>query len=212
MLSYLALRGRCSGCRRGISPRYPVVEAITGALFAWCIWHWGLTPPGLAWCGFSAALLTLALIDWDTTYLPDDITQPLLWAGLIVAALGWNTPASAGQGTPLTLSASLWGAVAGYLALWSVYQSFKLATGKEGMGYGDFKLYAALGAWFGWEVLIPIILLSSVAGAIVGVALKLRRSLREGGYLPFGPFLAAAGFFTLLYGPEATRRLVFAAF
>lgn len=212
VLSYLALRGRCSACHKGISARYPVVEALTGALFAWCVWHWGLTPTGLVWCGFSAVLLSLALIDWDTTYLPDDLTQPLLWAGLIVAALGWNTPASTLHGAPLTLSAALWGAVAGYLSLWFVYQSFKLATGKEGMGYGDFKLFAALGAWFGWEVLIPIILLSSIAGAIVGVALKLRRSLREGGYLPFGPFLAAAGFFTLLYGPEATRRLVFAAF
>jgi leader peptidase (prepilin peptidase)/N-methyltransferase len=194
VFSWLALRGRCSACQAAIAVRYPLVELATGGLFAFAAWRWGLGWSGLAWCGFAAALLALALIDWDTTLLPDDITLPLLWAGLIAAALRW---------TPLTLQQSLWGAVAGYLSLWLVYQAFKLATGKEGMGYGDFKLFAALGAWFGWPSLIPIILIASVIGAVVGIALKLRGGLREGGLMPFGPFLAGAGFAAMLFGPAA---------
>lgn len=193
VLSYLLLRGRCSACGGGISLRYPLVELATGALFAWCVWRYGLTPTGLAWCAFAATLLALALIDWDTTLLPDSLTQPLLWAGLIVAALRWNT---------VSLPDALWGAVAGYLSLWLVYWSFKLATGKEGMGFGDFKLFAALGAWFGWTALIPIILMAAVIGAVVGIALKLKQNLREGGYVPFGPFLALAGLTAMVYGPQ----------
>jgi leader peptidase (prepilin peptidase)/N-methyltransferase len=199
VVSYLFLRGRCSSCKAPISPRYPAVEIASGALFFFCAWRWGLTTTGLVWCAFSAALLALALIDWDTTLLPDDITLPLLWLGLIAAAMRW---------TPVGLNASLWGAVAGYLSLWSVYWAFKLITGKEGMGYGDFKLFAALGAWFGWQVLIPMILLASVIGAIVGIAMKFTTGLREGGYIPFGPFLAGAGFAALLLGPEVLRRAV----
>ena len=193
VLSYLALRGKCAGCKAGISPRYPLVELTTAALFAFCLGQWGLSPTGLAWCGFSAALLALALIDWDTTFLPDDITLPLLWAGLIAAALRW---------TDVPLADAVWGAAAGYLSLWLVFWGFKLATGKDGMGYGDFKLFAALGAWFGWQALVPIILAASVIGAIVGIAMKLRSQLREGGYIPFGPFLAGAGFAALLFGPQ----------
>ncbi|MNZ92594.1 Type 4 prepilin-like proteins leader peptide-processing enzyme [compost metagenome] len=193
VLSYLALRGKCAGCKAGISPRYPLVELTTAALFAFCLGQWGLSPTGLAWCGFSAALLTLALIDWDTTFLPDDITLPLLWAGLLAAALGWtNTP----------LADAVWGAAAGYLSLWLVYWGFKWATGKDGMGYGDFKLFAALGAWFGWPALVPMILAASVIGAIVGLAMKFRKQLREGGYIPFGPFLAGAGLAAMLFGPQ----------
>ncbi|MEJ7929041.1 prepilin peptidase [Ramlibacter sp. AN1015] len=194
VLSYLALRGRCSACGTAISLRYPAVELATGALFAYAVWRWGATATGLAWCGFSAALLALALIDWDTTLLPDDITLPLLWAGLLAAALHW---------TPVPLEAALWGAVAGYLSLWLVYHVFKLATGKEGMGFGDFKLFAALGAWFGWQALVPIILMASVIGAIVGIAMKLTSGLREGGYVPFGPFLALAGLTAMVFGPGA---------
>ena len=148
---------------------------------------------------FCGALLTLALIDWDTTLLPDDLTLPLLWLGLICAAMQW---------VPVSLNASLWGAVAGYLSLWSIYWAFKLVTGKEGMGFGDFKLFAALGAWFGWQALIPIILLASVIGAIVGIAMKFSSGLREGGYVPFGPFLAGAGFTALFLGPNALLQLV----
>jgi leader peptidase (prepilin peptidase)/N-methyltransferase len=199
VLSYLFLRGKCSSCGAPISLRYPLVELVTAALFAWCVWRWGATPTGLAWCGFSASIVALAMIDWDTTLLPDDITLPLLWAGLIIAALRWNLVA---------LPDALWGAVGGYLSLWLVYWSFKLVTGKEGMGYGDFKLFAALGAWFGWTALVPIILMASVIGAIVGIALKLNSSLREGGYVPFGPFLAAAGLTAMIFGPQSILRAV----
>ena len=200
VLSYLFLRGKCSSCSTPISPRYPLVELATATLFAWCVWRWGATPTGLAWCGFSAAIVALAMIDWDTTLLPDDITLPLLWAGLIMAALRWNPAVS--------LPDALWGAVGGYLSLWLVYWSFKLVTGKEGMGYGDFKLFAALGAWFGWMALVPIILMASVIGAIIGIALKFSSGLREGGYVPFGPFLAAAGLTAMIFGPQSILRAV----
>ena len=199
VFSYLFLRGRCSACKAPISLRYPAVEIACGALFFFCAWRWGPSTTSLVWCAFSAALLALALIDWDTTLLPDDITLPLLWLGLIAAAMRW---------TPVGLNAALWGAVAGYLSLWSVYWAFKLVTGKEGMGYGDFKLFAALGAWFGWQVLIPMILLASVIGAIVGIAMKFTTGLREGGYIPFGPFLAGAGFAALFLGADVLRRAV----
>jgi len=194
LLSYALLRGRCASCSAPISLRYPVVEALTGLLFAWVFAQHGADIASLAWCGFVAALLALGFIDWDTTLLPDDITQPLVWAGLVGAALGW---------TGVGLVDALWGAVAGYLSLWSVYWAFKLATGKEGMGYGDFKLFGALGAWFGWQALIPMILLASLVGAAVGIALKLRRGLREGGYIPFGPFLTLSGLAALVFGPQA---------
>ena len=199
VLSYLFLRGKCSACATPISLRYPLVELVTAALFAYCGWRWGATHTGLAWCGFSAAIVALALIDWDTTLLPDSITQPLLWAGLILAALKWNN---------VTLPDALWGAVGGYLSLWLVYWSFKLVTGKEGMGFGDFKLFAALGAWFGWTALVPIILMASVIGAIIGIALKFSSGLREGGYVPFGPFLAAAGLTAMVFGPQSILRFV----
>ena len=199
VLSYLFLRGKCSACGAAISLRYPLVEVCTAALFAFCVWRWGVTPIGLAWCGFAAAIVALALIDWDTTLLPDSITLPLLWAGLILAALRWNV---------MPLTDALWGAVGGYLALWLVYWSFKLATGKEGMGFGDFKLYAALGAWFGWTALVPIILMASVIGAIIGIALKFSSGLREGGYVPFGPFLAAAGLTAMIFGPQSILQTV----
>jgi len=197
--SYLALGGKCAHCKAPISPRYPAVEIATGGLFFLCLWHWGPTATGLVWCGFSAALLALALIDWDTTLLPDDITLPLLWAGLVAASLHW---------TAVPLFAALWGAVAGYLSLWSIYWAFKLLTGKEGMGYGDFKLFAALGAWFGWEALVPVILMASVIGAVVGIAMKFSTGLREGGYIPFGPFLAGAGLTAMVFGPDAILRFI----
>lgn len=194
VFSYLALRGKCSQCTAPISLRYPAVELTSAALFAWCGWHWGLGWEALAWCGFSAAVLALACIDWDTTLLPDDITLPLLWAGLCAAAL---------RLTDTVLPDALWGAVAGYLSLWLVYWAFKLITGKEGMGYGDFKLFAAFGAWFGWQALIPVILMASVIGAVIGIAIKLKGELREGGYVPFGPFLALAGLTSMIFGPTA---------
>lgn len=200
VVSYLFLKGKCSVCGTKFGLRYPLVELATGALFFFCAWRWGLSWTGLAWGGFAAALVTLALIDWDTTLLPDDITLPLLWAGLIVSALGWNPLVSLGN--------ALWGAVAGYLSLWLVYWAFKLATGKEGMGYGDFKLFAALGAWFGWAALVPIILMASVIGALVGIAMKFSGGLREGGYVPFGPFLAGAGLTAMVFGPQTILRVI----
>jgi leader peptidase (prepilin peptidase) / N-methyltransferase len=199
VLSYLVLRGKCSACATPIGLRYPAVELATAALFFFVVWHWGVTPAAAAWCGFSAAILALALIDWDTTLLPDDITLPLLWAGLIVAALRW---------TGLPLTQALWGAVAGYVSLWLIYKAFKLVTGKEGMGYGDFKLFAALGAWFGWQALVPIILMASVIGAVVGIAMKLSSGLREGGYVPFGPFLAGAGLAAMIFGPASILAVI----
>ncbi|MBL0943123.1 MAG: prepilin peptidase [Hydrogenophaga sp.] len=199
VLSYALLRGRCSQCGHGIGIRYPLVELTTGALFAWVGWQWGLGVTALAWCGFAAALLALAGIDWDTTLLPDDITLPLLWAGLVLSAAGLMS-------VPLT--DAVWGAVAGYLSLWLIYWVFKLLTGKEGMGHGDFKLFAALGAWFGWQALVPIILMASVLGAVVGIGIKLVGRLREGGYVPFGPFLALGGITAMLFGPRAILAAV----
>ena len=200
IFSYIFLRGKCSVCGTPFGIRYPIVEISTGLLFAFCSWRWGNTPATLAWCGFSAALLTLAVIDWDTTLLPDDITLPLMWAGLVFAALQLNPQ--------VKLPDALWGAVAGYLSLWSVYWVFKLITGKEGMGYGDFKLFAALGAWFGWSALVPIILMASVIGAMVGICMKFSSGLREGGYIPFGPFLAGAGFTSMAFGPQSILRFI----
>ena len=199
LLSYLFLQGRCSVCKASISMRYPMVELVTALLFSYCIWQWGATPVGMAWCIFSSVLLALALIGWDTTLLPDDLTLPLLWMGLVVAAARWNS---------IDLYSAVWGAATGYLSLWTIYWLFKLVTGKEGMGYGDFKLFAALGAWFGWQALIPIILLASVIGAIVGIGMKFSTGLREGGYVPFGPFLAGAGFTALIAGPVALQKAV----
>ena len=192
VLSWLALRGRCSACGTRIALRYPAVEVATAALFAACALRIGPQPAALLWCGVIAALLALALIDWDTTVLPDALTLPLLWAGLLAAALGWLPG--------LTLLQSLWGVAVGYLALWSVYWLFKLATGKEGMGYGDFKLLAALGAWLGWQAILPIVLMASVIGAAVGLVMKATGSLREGRFVPFGPFLAGGGLVVMLVG------------
>ena len=199
VVSYLVLRGRCSTCKTRISPRYPLIELATGALFAAVAWRFGEQPVAWLWCGFVAMLVAMACIDWDTTLLPDDITLPLLWAGLLASLLGL---------TGVALNAAVLGAAAGYLSLWSVYWLFKLATGKEGMGYGDFKLFAAFGAWFGWQALVPIVLMASVIGVIVGLALKFNNGLREGGYVPFGPFLAGAGFTAMFFGPDAILRAV----
>jgi leader peptidase (prepilin peptidase)/N-methyltransferase len=191
VLSYLRLRGRCSACKTPISARYPFVEILTAAAFAVVGWKFGAAPVAWLWCGFVAVLIALAGIDWDTTILPDNLTLPLLWAGLVASALGWTVP----------LSDAVWGAVIGYLSLWAVYWLFKLVTGKEGMGFGDFKLLAALGAWLGLKMLLPVILGASILGALVGIGMKLQASLREGRYVPFGPFLAGSGIAVLLAGP-----------
>ena len=190
LLSWLALKGRCAGCGKRIAARYPFVEVLTATLFALLGWRFGAQPAVLVWCSVAAVLVALAFIDWDTTLLPDALTLPLLWAGLAAAALGFGLP----------LASALWGAVAGYLSLWSVYWLFKLTTGKEGMGFGDFKLLAALGAWLGWQAVLPVVLFASVLGAVVGIGMKLSGALREGRFVPFGPFLAGGGVMVLLVG------------
>jgi leader peptidase (prepilin peptidase) / N-methyltransferase len=192
LASWLWLRARCSACKTPISARYPLVEVATALLFALVGWRFGAEPVALLWCFFCAVLVALAGIDWDTTLLPDNLTLPLLWAGLASAALGWTIP----------LADAVWGAIVGYLSLWSVYWLFKLTTGKEGMGFGDFKLLAALGAWLGWKMILPIVLGASVIGAIIGIMMKMSSSLREGHYVPFGPFLAGAALVVLFAGPE----------
>ena len=190
LASWLWLRARCSACKAPISPRYPLIELATAVLFALVGWRFGAEPVALLWCLFCAVLVALAGIDWDTTLLPDNLTLPLLWAGLVSAALGWT----------IGLSDSVWGAVVGYLSLWSVYWLFKLTTGKEGMGFGDFKLLAALGAWLGWMALPQIVLVSAIAGALVGLIATWRGTMRFEEPLPFGPFLAIGGVATLFFG------------
>lgn len=192
VFSYLVLKGRCSQCKTAISWRYPAIELLTSALFAWCFARHGLNFTALAWSGFAAALVTLAAIDADTTLLPDDITQPLVWAGLLAAALGLS---------PIGLTDALWGATAGYLFLWTVYWVFRLVTGKEGMGHGDFKLLAGLGAWLGWPALASLVLIASFSGAVIGLWLRARQQLAADGYMPFGPFLVIAGLWVMIFGP-----------
>lgn len=195
IVSWLFLRGKCSACKAPISARYPVVEAVTGLLSAFVIWHLGSGWMGLASLAFTYVLIALTLIDYDTKTLPDDLTYPLLWLGLLVNL----------NGTFVPLRDAVIGAMAGYLVLWAVYWLFKLVTGKEGMGYGDFKLLAALGAWLGWQMLPTIVILSSVVGAIVGIGLIVFARRARDNPIPFGPYLAAAGMIALLYGMPLTR-------
>ncbi|PQO88836.1 prepilin peptidase [Massilia phosphatilytica] len=195
IVSWLFLRGKCSACKAPISPRYPIVEAVTGLLSAVLVWHFGSGWLGLASLAFAYFLIAMTLIDYDTKTLPDDLTYPLLWLGLLVNL----------NGTIVPLRDAVIGAMAGYMALWAVYWLFKLATGKEGMGYGDFKLLAALGAWMGWTMLPTIVILSSVVGAIVGISLILFARRDRNNPIPFGPYLAAAGMIALLYGIPLTR-------
>src|SRR6478735_4355798 len=201
VVSWLALRGRCSQCKAAISPRYPLVEIAGGALAAAAVLKFGLTPTGIAAAVLLWALLALTFIDFDTQLLPDDITLPLLWAGLLaqilVPAFGLTAPSFV-----VPLPTAVIGAVAGYLSLWSIYWIFKLVRGKEGMGYGDFKLLAALGAWLGWPLLNPIVLLSSIVGAVVGILLIVFRGRDHSIPLAFGPYLAIAGGIALFYGPQ----------
>jgi len=195
VISWLVLRGRCSACKQPISLRYPLIEAVTGLLSAYAAWHFG---PGLAAIGAILliwAMIALTGIDFDTQLLPDSITLPLVWLGLLFNLVGTYT----------TLSSAVIGAVAGYLSLWSVYWAFKLATGKEGMGYGDFKLLAAIGAWLGWQALPVTILLSSLVGAVVGIGLIVLAKRGRNVPIPFGPYLAAAGLLALFWGKELNR-------
>ena len=196
LLSWLVLRGRCAHCGVAISPRYPIVELLTGVLSALVAWHFGPTVAAGFALVFTWVLIGAAFIDADTSFLPDDLTLPLMWLGLLAALLGYTLP----------LADAVIGAMAGYLSLWSLYWLFKLATGKEGMGYGDFKLLAALGAWMGWKMLVPIALIASVVGLVF--ALAMRGWAKRDVPLPFGPYLCAAGFIALLWG-EPVRALLF---
>ena len=195
ILSYLLLRGRCKGCGATISMRYPIVEALSALLSGYAAWHFGFGTAGLAALLFIWALLALTFIDFDTQLLPDAITQPLLWLGLLLNL----------DGTFTSLPNAVIGAVAGYLVLWSVYWLFKLATGKEGMGYGDFKLLAAIGAWLGWSLLPLTILLSSLVGAVVGIVLIIFARHGRNIPIPFGPYLAGGGLIALFWGEPLTQ-------
>jgi len=190
VISYVFLRGKCSSCAAGISIRYPIIELVTGLLSVAVIYYVGINWSGLAALVFTWSLIALTMIDVDTYLLPDDITLPLLWLGLIANSFGAFTD----------LPSALWGAVAGYLALWCVYKLFKLLTGKEGMGYGDFKLLAALGAWMGWQMLPQIILLSSLVGAVIGISMIVIRGRDKNIPIPFGPYLAIAGWIAFIWG------------
>ena len=196
VISYLILRGRCAGCGKSISLRYPLVELSTALLSGIAAWHFGFGWAAGAALVLTWALIALTLIDYDHQLLPDDITLPFLWIGLLLSLYGLFTNSTS----------SIIGAVAGYLSLWTVYILFKWATGKEGMGYGDFKLLAMLGAWMGWQALPVIILLSSVVGAGVGITLIAARGRDRTIPIPFGPYLAAAGWLTLLWGHDITHR------
>ena len=195
VISWLLLRGRCKACAAPISPRYPLIEAVSGLLFALSAWHFGFTAAGLGALVLIAALLALTAIDFDTQLLPDDITLPLLWIGLALNAFNVYTD----------LKSAVFGAMAGYLSLWGVYWLFKIFTGKEGMGYGNFKLLAALGAWLGWQMLPLTILLSSFVGAVVGIAMMVFARHGRNVPIPFGPYLAAAGIIALVWGKPLTR-------
>ncbi|MCI8209085.1 methyltransferase [Pseudomonas sp. S25] len=203
VFSYLFLGGKCSSCKAPISKRYPLVELTCGLLSGYIAWHFGFGWPAAAMLVLSWGLLAMSLIDADHQLLPDDLVLPLLWMGLIVNSFGVFT----------TLGDALWGAVAGYLVLWSVYWLFKLITGKEGMGHGDFKLLAMLGAWGGWQILPLTILLSSLVGAVLGLILLRLRNVETSTPIPFGPYLAIAGWIALLWGGQITDSyLQFAGF
>ena len=192
VISYVILKGQCRTCKAPINPRYPLVEALTGILFGIISWKFGFTTNALFAAIFTSALIALTFIDFDTQLLPDDITLPLLWIGLV---FNLNTGFT-------DIKSAIMGAVTGYLALWFIYWLFKFVTGKEGMGYGDFKLLAAIGAWFGWQLLPAVILLSSLLGAVVGIGLIFLTKRGREIPMPFGPFLAIGGFAALFFGTQ----------
>jgi leader peptidase (prepilin peptidase)/N-methyltransferase len=202
LLSWLLLRGRCAHCGAPISVRYPLVELLTGILSAWVAARFGFGLAALAALLLTWFLIALAFVDIDTQLLPDILTLPLLWLGLALSLWG----PQGGAAVPVDVRSSLIGAVAGYLSLWSVYHLFRLVTGKEGMGYGDFKLLAALGAWLGWQMLLPVILIAAVVGAVVGIAILAIRRQSRATPIAFGPFLAAAGWLTLMFGHGLVSR------
>ncbi len=198
VLSYVVLRGRCARCRAPIGLRYPLVEALTGLATAAVAWKFGFGLPAAAAIVLTWFLIGLTFIDVDRQLLPDSLTLPLVWLGLLLSL--WAVPSPAPL--PVSPGAAIAGAIAGYLSLWTVYHLFRLLTGKEGMGYGDFKLFAALGAWMGWKMLLPIILVAACVGAVVGIGLLAFKGRDRSTPIPFGPFLAAAGWLMAMFGPE----------
>jgi len=203
VLSYLLLGARCANCRARISARYPLVEALCAALSALVAWRFGFGTSAACALLITWFLIALTFIDLDHQLLPDSLTLPLLWLGLLASLMGW---ASAAQNLPVDPVSAIAGAALGYLSLWAVYHGFRLLTGKEGMGYGDFKLLAALGAWLGWRMLLPIVLFAAVVGAVTGIGLIIVRRHQRGVPIPFGPFLAAAGWLAMMWGPQIVAR------
>jgi leader peptidase (prepilin peptidase) / N-methyltransferase len=197
VLSWLMLRGRCASCKAPISARYPLVELATGILSAWVAWHFGFGWPAACALVVTWALVALTAIDFDRQLLPDDITLPLMWAGLLAAAVLGPT---VGASVPVSVRDSIIGAASGYISLWLVFHAFRLVTGKEGIGYGDFKLFAALGAWLGWQMLPLVILLAAATGAVLGILMIVLRGRDRSAPMPFGPYLAAAGWIAMMYG------------
>jgi len=196
-VSWLLLGGRCASCNCKISARYPLVELATGLLSAWVAWHFGFGAPAACGLLVTWALIALTGIDIDHQLLPDGITLPLMWAGLLAAVI---VGPIAGSPIPVSAHDAIIGAVSGYVSLWLVFHAFRLITGKEGMGYGDFKLFAALGAWLGWKLLPLVILLSAATGALLGILLIVLRGRDRSTPIPFGPYLAAAGWLAMMYG------------
>jgi leader peptidase (prepilin peptidase)/N-methyltransferase len=203
VLSWLWLKGKCAKCGAKISARYPVVELLTGLAFALVAWKFGYGWMALAGLVLTAFLIALTGIDIDTQLLPDNLTLPLVWGGLLVSLYG---PVWAAGAPPVDTRTSIIGAAAGYLSLWSIYHLFKLLTKREGMGYGDFKLFGALGAWLGWQMLLPIILFASAVGAVVGIAILALQGKDRRTPIAFGPFLAAAGWLAMMMGHEVTAK------
>jgi leader peptidase (prepilin peptidase)/N-methyltransferase len=203
VVSWLALRGQCASCKKPISMRYPLVELATGILSGFIAWRFGFGLAGCAALAFTWFLIALTLIDFDTQFLPDALTYPLLWLGLLVSL---GHPAWGAGAPAMSPRDAIIGAAAGYLALWSVYWAFKLITGKEGMGYGDFKLLGALGAWLGWQMLLPIIVFASGVGAVFGVYVMYRQRKGRQTQIAFGPFLAIAGWIALVAGNDIVER------
>ena len=195
VFSYLTLRGRCAGCAKSISLQYPLVEVACALAAALAIFKFGANYPALAIIGLLWALITLTVIDLNTQLLPDIITLPLMWAGLLVNS----------QGMVVTLNAAVWGAAAGYMSLWAVFHAFKALTGKDGMGYGDFKLLAALGAWLGITMILPILLFASFTGALIGLSLIATGKRELSDKIPFGPYLAGGGVLALWFGPSLVQ-------
>jgi leader peptidase (prepilin peptidase)/N-methyltransferase len=191
VLSYVGLKGKCVFCQQPISPLYPAIEIAVGLIWAACTWHGGWQISSACWALFATVLLVLSVIDCQTTLLPDDLTQTLVWTGLMASAMNWIS---------LPLDSAVWGAVVGYSSLWSVATAFEKFTGRQGMGAGDFKLLAGLGAWLGFEALLPLVLIASLSGALIGILLKLNHRINEDGHMPFGPFLAVSGLLIAAFG------------